>query len=182
MQSGHRTTSIPRPQRPVDPHPARPRVAASRRAQPDDAPVGGDSTLLGDLTRPIRPDRQLVRRRSNRWALALLATAVLGALGAAMFVLPVQAWLQQRDEISEKQQQLDVLERANEQLRDEVAHLQTTEGAKEAARDELGVVGPGEKRTTLLAADMASLPLPSGFPYDAIAQTVAVRAAPPPAP
>jgi cell division protein FtsB len=114
----------------------------------------------------------------------LIQTAlVLLALLAAMFVLPVQAWLRQRDEISVKQQQLAVLDGANAQLTDEIEHLQTTEGAKEAARDELGVVGLGEQRTSLLPADLTGVALPGGWPYDAITQVVAVRAAttaPPP--
>jgi cell division protein FtsB len=143
----------------------------------------GDHTLLGDLTRPISADRQLVTRRGNRSVLVLLGGGVLLALLAAMFVLPVQAWLRQRDEISVKEQQLSVLDGANAQLTDEIEHLQTTEGAKEAARDELGVVGLGEQRTSLLPADLTGVALPGGWPYDAITQVVAVRAAataPPP--
>lgn len=140
--------------------------------------AGSDHTLFGDLTRPIRPDRQLVTRRGNRWLLMLLAGGVLMALLAAMFLLPVQAWLRQRDEISVKEQQLTVLDDANGQLTDEIEHLQTTEGAKEAARDELGVVGPGELRLSLLPAGLTGIALPTGWPYDAITQVVAVRAAP----
>jgi len=146
-------------------------------------PASGDHTLLGDLTRPISADRQLVTRRWNRRVLMLLGGGVLLALLAAMFVLPVQAWLRQRDEISVTQQQLAVLDGANAQLTDEIEHLQTTEGAKQAARAELGVVGRGEQRTSLLPADLTGVALPGGWPYDAITQVVAVRAAataPPP--
>jgi cell division protein FtsB len=170
VSSSHRTSAIARPRSTARAHPSVP-----RRKQSVDS---GDHTLIGDLTRPIAPDRQLVTRRTNRWVLALLTLAVLGALAGAMFVLPVQAWMQQRDEMVVKQDQLAVLEGANAELTNEVEHLQTTEGAKEAARDELGMVGPGEQRVSLLPPDMASITLPGGWPYDAISQVVAVRAAP----
>ena len=43
-----------------------------------------------------------------------------------------------------------MLTEANRKLGTEVDHLGTPEGAKEAARDELGVVGPGEERISVL--------------------------------
>ena len=175
MSNSHRTSSIARPR--SSRRPAAPRVSADATAVHPGG--GGDHTRFGDLTRPISADRQLVTRRGNRGVLMLLGGGVLLALLAAMFVLPVQAWLRQRDEITVKEQQLAVLEGATAQLTDEIEHLQTTEGAKEAARDELGVVGLGEQRTSLLPADLTGVALPGGWPYDAITQVVAVRAATP---
>ena len=73
-----------------------------------------------------------------------------------------------------KQSELDVLDAANDALGVDIGHLQTPEGAKEAARDELGVVGPGEERVSMLPT-AGPLPLPTGWPYDTITKIVTVR-------
>ena len=157
MSSGHKTSAIPRPK-------------SARRLQIN------DHTRLSDFTRPIREAKQLVRRRGNRWMLALLALVVIAALLGALFVLPVQAWLRQEDDLAAKRAQLAVLEDANGQLETEVERLQTLEGAKEAARDELGLVEPGEFRISMLDVPNAPASLPAGWPYDAVTQIVKVRA------
>lgn len=163
MSSGPRTTSIARP---------------SRAVRPSAATATGDDTLFGDLTRPIRADRQLVTHRGRRWVLGLGAVTVLAALLAVLFTLPVKNYLRQQDQIEQKQQELAVLTAANEQLAREVARLATPDGAAEAARSELGVVLPGENRVSVLPSNGAALPLPGGWPYDAVVQIMAVRARP----
>ena len=50
-------------------------------------------------------------------------------------------------------------------------------GIKEAARQEVGMVGFGEQRISVLTTPNAPLTLPPGWPYDAISQIIAVRAA-----
>lgn len=140
------------------------------------------SSRLADLTRPIRADRQLVTRRRFRVSLAVATLAVIGVLGAYLFVFPVQAYLRQQDELAAKQAELEVLIEANRALTAEVRRLQTEDGAVEAARDELGVVAPGEERISVLPSDVTVLPLPTGFPYDAVAALVAFRLDPPPPP
>jgi cell division protein FtsB len=169
MSGSHRTSAIARP-RTVSKVPAR---ASSRRpaAVPRDA-----HTRLSELTTPIARDRQLVQRWWNRWVLAFAAIAVLGALLAALFVLPVQAWMRQKDEIATKQSELDVLDAANDALGVDIGHLQTPEGAKEAARAELGVVGKGEDRISVLPDAAMVITLPAGWPYDSVRQIVQVRA------
>ena len=134
-----------------------------------------DQTRFG--TRVLDDDLQIATRRPQRWLIAGVALAVFAALVAALFVLPVQAWLRQEDEIAAKRQELEVLTEANRKLSAEVDHLATAEGAKEAARDELGVVGPGEERISVLPGLSGPLPLPAGWPYDTINQIVGVRAA-----
>ena len=162
MSNGHRTSAVPRP-----------RAGAPRVRRDDSGELTRDHSRFG--ARPIDPDHQLVSRRPHRWVLGAMGMAVVCALGAALFVLPVQAFLRQEDEIQQKQQELDVLTEANRKLDAEVAHLGTPEGAKEAARDELGVVGPGEHRVSVLPAAAGPLPMPAGWPYDAITQIVNVR-------
>lgn len=162
MSSGSKTTSIARPRRGS--------VAASG--------AGRDDTLFGDLTRPISADRQLVTHRGRRWILGLGAVAVMAALLAVLFTLPVKNYLRQQEQIEQKERELAVLTAANEQLAREVARLETADGAAEAARSELGVVLPGENRVSVLPSNGAALPLPAGWPYDTVAQIIAVRSMP----
>jgi cell division protein FtsB len=167
MSGSHKTSAIPRAGRAAAPV----RRHRSRRDR--------DRTLLDDLTRPIEPEHRLVTGRSNRWLLGLLTIGVVGALLAALFVLPVQAWMRQQDEIAVKEQELEVLTEANRELSADVQHLETVEGAREAAREQLGVVDRGEERISVMPPGSAPLPLPTGWPYDAITQIVAVRTTPP---
>lgn len=166
MSGSHKTSAIARPRLAAAPPRRRPRA---RR----------DHTLLDDLTRPIEAEHRLITGRSNRWVLGLLGVAVVGALLAALFVLPVQAWMRQQDSIKVKQRELSVLTDANDQLAADVQHLETVEGAREAARDELGVIDRGEERISILPSTAGALPLPTGWPYDTVNQIVAVRLAPP---
>jgi cell division protein FtsB len=169
MSGSHKTSAIARPSSAVA------RIGRSRRPRGQRR----ERIALDDLTRGVHSEHRLVTSRSNRWVLGLLGVAVVGALLAALFVLPVQAWMRQQDEIELKQQELNVLTEANEDLSAEVQHLETVEGAREAARDELGVIDRGEERISILPSAGGALPLPTGWPYDAVSQIVAVRMAPP---
>jgi cell division protein FtsB len=140
----------------------------------DNAP---DASRFAEFTRPIAKEKQLVKGRGKRLLFALVATVIAAALIASLFVLPVKSWLQQRDDLARKQNELAVLGNANAQLAADVNRLQTPDGIKEAARQEVGYVGIGEQRISVLSTPNAPLTLPTGWPYDAIAQIVAVRSA-----
>ncbi len=164
QHGGHKTSSIPRP---VDPTRPRPRVR----------PGANDDTRFGDFTRPIPRDKQLVKGKGKRGVITIGAGVVTAALIAALFVLPVQAWLRQQDDIDSKQRELAALQLANADLLDEVAMLQTPAGVEQAARQEIGYVKRGEIRLTVLTAPQAPITMPDGWPYDQIAQIVAARSA-----
>ncbi len=163
MPDGHRTSSIPRP-----------RAATRAGARPDST---RDHTLFGEFTRPIPRDKQVVRGRGKRTLVVAGACLLAAALVAALFVLPVQAWLRQRDDIARAQRELAVLDEANARLEREVRRLQTPDGVKEAAREEIGFGEPGEVRLTVMPTPGAPLALPAGWPYDAVTGIVAVRTA-----
>ena len=91
MSGRHRTSAIARPNGSL------PRTPSHRRG-PVASPGRHDRTLFDDFTRPTEVEHQLVTSRSNRWVLGLLGVAVVGALLAALFVLPVQAWMRQQDD------------------------------------------------------------------------------------
>lgn len=160
MAGGHSTTTIRRPKRPDD---------RSRHTR-------------HDLTRPIPVDRRLVQGRAKRRTITIAAAVVLVALGAALFVLPVQSWLRLSGDIERRARELAALERANAILGDEVERLQTPEGIEEAAREEIGYVQRGEIRLTVLPFPDAPATLPSGWPFDAASQIIALRSSPTPTP
>ena len=164
--SGHKTSAIPRP---------KDATQASTRAA--DRPDNTHSGTLSDFTRPIAIEKQLVKGRAKRGVIAVGAMVITAALVAALFVLPVKAWLRQRDDIAVKERELAALDQANAQLSDEVGRLQTPEGIEEAAREEICYVQRGEIRLTMLPAPPAPITMPSGWPYDTVAQIVAVRVA-----
>ena len=159
VSDGHRTTCI---QRPRD----------ATRAQ------SADPSRFAEFTRPIAKDKRLVKGRGKRLVFSLIALVIAAALIASLFVLPVKSWLQQRDDLTRKQNELAVLNNANAQLAADVNRLQTPDGIKEAARQEVGYVGIGEQRISVLTTPNAPLTLPTGWPYDAIAQIITVRNTP----
>ena len=162
VSDGHRTTSIQRPR------------ASARALLERDA----DSSRFSEFTRPIPQEKQLVKGRGKRLIFALVAMVIAAALIASLFVLPVKSWMQQRDDLTKRQNELAVLGNANAQMAEDVNRLQTPDGIKEAARQEVGYVGIGEQRISVLSTPDAPVTLPTGWPYDAIAQIIAVRAAP----
>jgi cell division protein FtsB len=180
MSSGHKTSAIARPRRDQTRRDQTRRDQARRdQARRDQARrERSDSTVFGDLTRPIRADRQLVTGRRHRWVMGVLALAILGALLGALFVLPIQEWQLQDDQEQAKREELAVLAGAARELDAEVDHLRTPEGSKEAAREELGVIAPGEERISILPSTAAPLPLPTGWPYDTVSRIVAVLTVP----
>jgi cell division protein FtsB len=166
VSDGHRTTCI---QRPRD---------ATRVSTRTDGSESADSSRFAEFTRPIAKDKRLVKGRGKRLVFSLIALVIAAALIASLFVLPVKSWLQQRDDLTRKQNELAVLNNANAQLAADVTRLQTPDGIKEAARQEVGFVGIGEQRISVLTTPNAPLTLPTGWPYDAIAQIIAVRNTP----
>jgi len=167
MSSGsHKTSAIPRP-----------KDATQAVTRASERQEGKRSGPLSDFTRPIAREKQLVKGRAKRGVIAIGAMVITAALVAALFVLPVKAWLRQRDDIAVKEKELSALDQANAGLSDEVGRLQTPEGIEEAAREEIGYVQRGEIRLTILPAPPAPITMPSGWPYDTVAQIVAVRTA-----
>ena len=163
---GHKTSAIPRP-----------KDATQSATRATELPDTTNHGTLSDFTRPIAREKQLVKGRAKRGVIAIGAMVITAALVAALFVLPVKAWLRQRDDIAVKEKELAALDHANAQLSDEVGRLQTPEGIEEAAREEIGYVQRGEIRLTMLPAPPAPITMPSGWPYDTVAQIVAVRTA-----
>jgi cell division protein FtsB len=152
---GHLTTTVQRP--------------ANRRAS--DA---GRSRLVDNRRLRIASRRPLPRVRTT-WLFGLAALVVAGAIAAALFGLPVRTWFDQDSELQALEHELTEMQAVNHDLQGEVDRLQTDEGIREAARDELGHIQSGDKRQTMLELPPLPTDLPDGWPYSQIEAVMALR-------
>jgi Septum formation initiator len=150
------------------------RRAPGRRAS------DANRSRLGDLTRPIAREQRIARDRRPALIFAISAIVIAGAIGAALFGLPVRTWFGQDDELERLDHELGELQGVNAELQSEVDRLQTEAGIREAAREELGLIEAGERRQTVAGWPVLPVDLPNGWPYSAVEQILAVRASGPP--
>lgn len=83
---------------------------------------------------------------------AVLATVVLG------FVSPIRQLLAQERRISETRQQAERLDAKNARLNERIDQLQRDSVVKQIAREELGLVMPGEEAYVLVPRPAAAAP------------------------
>lgn len=92
----------------------------------------------------------------------LLAIALVIGVLAYAWLLPESGfptWLRLRQEVTQAEQRIELLERQNHALRDEVVALQRDSFAQErAVREELGWVRPGEILVRVPADGMGDSP------------------------
>jgi len=149
-----------------------------RPATPQRASDRGRSRV-GDLTRPLQVDRRITSNRRGGILLTIVALAIAGALGAALFVLPVKTLFAQDSEIERTRDELAQLQAVNDDLRDEVERLRTDDGIREAAREQLGFIEEGELRQSIKDLPPVPTDLPDGWPYSLVEGIVAMRRTPP---
>jgi hypothetical protein len=130
---------------------------------------------LGDLRRGARAGRVLPGL-STTWLFGLAALVVAGAIAAALFGLPVRTWFEQDRELQALEHELTEMQLVNDDLQSEVDRLQTDDGIREAAREELGHIEAGDNRQTMLALPPLPTDLPEGWPYSQVDAILAVRA------
>ena len=116
-------------------------------------------------------------RLSTTWLFGLAALVVAGAIAAALFGLPVRTWFDQDSELQALEHELTEMQAVNHDLQGEVDRLQTDDGIREAAREELGHVQAGDNRQTMLELPPLPTDLPDGWPYSQVEAVLAVRAA-----
>ena len=112
---------------------------------------------------------------------ALFAT-VVAAVAAAVFVLPIGTWREQSGDIERREDQLGELQRVNNELEAEVLRLETSDGVREAAREDYGYVEEGEERASVLPLPPLPTDLPDGWPYSVVDQIIDIQLDPPPEP
>ena len=134
---------------------------------------------IKDLTKGIvRPEPLAQRISSNRgvrWAVGLATTTVGMAILLGVVVLPVSDWVVQNSTIAKRSAELEALADANEQLQNDINGLKTPDGTRNAARDQLGYVMPGEQRISLLPMPALPTDLPDAWPYTLVESIVEVR-------
>jgi cell division protein FtsB len=155
---------------------------ASTVNRPSTPPAASDRgrSRLGDITRPVQIDRRITNQRRTTFLLTIVALAIAGALAAALFLLPIKTYFGQDERLDQRRAQLAQLETVNDDLRSEVARLGTTDGIREAAREELGFVEPGERRESVMDLPPVPTELPDGWPYSVVEGITALRRNPPP--
>jgi cell division protein FtsB len=109
--------------------------------------------------------------------MSLVVLTVLGALIAAIFVLPFQAWWNQGDALDQRRTELATLLEVNQRLEAEIARLATDAGVIEAARNQLGFVQRGERRLALVERSALGATLPDVWPYSVVDAILDARAA-----
>lgn len=91
---------------------------------------------------PSMPNRYRRYRLTGRFWWLIVAFVVIN-VGSAYVHQGYKAW-QYRTQIAQKKQQLEEIEQRNQELREEYAYLQSEAYIEQAARQELGLVMPGE--------------------------------------
>lgn len=132
---------------------------------------------LGDYTRPIAREQRITRDRRPAIIFGISALVIAGAIGAALFGLPVRTWFEQDQSLRQLEHELSELQSVNAELQSEVDRLQTPAGLTEAAREELGLIEAGERRQTVAGWPVVPADLPDGWPYTAVEQIIAIRTA-----
>jgi hypothetical protein len=149
-------------------------IARPKRRRASDA----GRSRLGDLRRRRLPTAaRIASHKHAAWLFGLAAVAIAGAIGAALFGLPVRTWFEQDRQLRDLEHELSELQSVNEDLRIEVGRLQTDEGMVEAAREELGHIQPGDDRETMHPLPPLPRDLPDGWPYSQVDQILSIRAA-----
>ncbi len=133
-------------------------------------------SLTSGIVRPEPLSQRITSNRGVRWTIRLATTTVALAFMLGVVVLPVRDWMVQDSAIAQRAAELEALADANEQLQNEVNDLKTPDGTRNAARDQLGYVMPGEQRISLLPMPELPTDLPDAWPYTLVESIVAVRA------
>lgn len=124
-------------------------------------------------------DKRILRRPKIALFGGAFVLVVIATIAAAMFILPIGTWMEQDDDLAQRQTELDELQRVNGQLSGEVERLQTDDGIREAAREEIGFVENGDQRSTILPLPPLPNDLPNGWPYNVVSGMFSARTAGP---
>lgn len=80
-------------------------------------------------------------------------------------VFPTRQWLDQRDELQERRSELARQQEEQERLEQRITVLQTDEEVERMAREEFGMVRPGEDPYRVLPPAVPPVELPDAWPF-----------------
>lgn len=133
-------------------------------------------TRPGGRVRGDEPDDR-ARRRLPSLVLGGLAVVVALAFAAALLVLPIRAWMNQRSSLSASRADLEALEAANADLQSDINRLQSAVGTAQAAREDLGMVRKRERAYRVLALPQLTNSFPDAWLYPTITSLITERIA-----
>ena len=115
--------------------------------------------------------RVLVSEKTRRYLfwLFILAMVVVILIWA---IQPIRLWLDQREELSTKQQELINIESSNSALEQRAEALQTPEQIELIARQNFGLIREGEEAYAVLPAAPEPLRIPSSWPFTELADAL----------
>ena len=115
--------------------------------------------------------RVLVSEKTRRYLfwLFILALVVVILIWA---IQPIRLWLDQREELSTKQQELTNIESSNSALEQRAEALQTPEQIELIARQNFGLIREGEEAYAVLPAAPDPLRIPSSWPFTELADAL----------
>ena len=115
--------------------------------------------------------RVLVSEKTRRYLfwLFILALVVVILIWA---IQPIRLWLDQREELSTKQQELINIESSNSALEQRAEALQTPEQIELIARQNFGLIREGEEAYAVLPAAPDPLRIPSSWPFTELADAL----------
>ena len=115
--------------------------------------------------------RVLVSEKTRRYLfwLFILAMVVVILIWA---IQPIRLWLDQREELSTKQQELTNIESSNSALEQRAEALQTPEQIELIARQNFGLIREGEEAYAVLPAAPDPLRIPSSWPFTELADAL----------
>ena len=87
-------------------------------------------------------------------------------------IQPIRLWLDQREELSTKQQELTNIESSNSALEQRAEALQTPEQIELIARQNFGLIREGEEAYAVLPAAPEPLRIPSSWPFTELADAL----------
>lgn len=134
---------------------------------------------VSEATRSVRrstpSNARILRSKGMRRVAGAVVAGVFVSLVFSLGYMPIRDYFGQRAVLAQKESEFETLADANEELQTEVNKLQTPEGVRNAARNQLNMVFPGEKRVHLLPSPALPTDMPAQWPYSMVSGIVAVR-------
>ena len=115
--------------------------------------------------------RVLVSEKTRRYLFWLFILAVVVVI-LIWAIQPIRLWLDQREELSTKQQELTNIESSNSALEQRAEALQTPEQIELIARQNFGLIREGEEAYAVLPAAPDPLRIPSSWPFTELADSL----------